>query len=97
MGEYWRAIMKKLIYSLLALILLGGQANAYALNCEVDFRAKREVNETHWYGKVERPEFRSGTVSGQGANKRDCERDALSEIKAEGWQITFQRTRVTDD
>lgn len=89
--------MKKLIYMVLIPILIGWQVNAYALSCEVDFRAKREVNETHWYGKVERPEFRSGTVSGQGENKRDCERDALSEIKAEGWQITFQRTRLTGD
>ena len=87
--------MKKLIYAALISILITGQTNAYALSCEVDFRAKREVNETHWYGKVQRPEFRSGTVSGQGTNQRDCERDALSEIKAEGWQITFQRTRVT--
>ena len=89
--------MKKLIYVALISILIAGQANASALSCEVDFRAKRDVNETHWYGKIERPEFRSGTVSGQGANKRDCERDALSEIKAEGWQITFQRTRVTSN
>jgi hypothetical protein len=61
----------------------------------VEFRAKRDVKETHWFGNVERPEFRSGTVAGQGENQRDCERDALSEIQAEGWQVTFQRTRVT--
>lgn len=88
--------MKKLIYSLLISSLVCLQSKAYALSCEVDFRAKREVKENHWFGNIERPEFRSGTVSGQGENQRDCERDALTEIKTEGWQITFQRTRVID-
>ena len=86
--------MKKLIYSSLIPIFFGLHANAYALTCEVDFRAKREVKETHWFGNVERPEFRSGTVSGVGDNPRDCERDALAPITEEGWQITFQRTRL---
>ncbi|HPY41915.1 MAG TPA: hypothetical protein PLM98_15430 [Thiolinea sp.] len=87
--------MKKLMVSSLLVSLLSLQMNAYALTCEVEFRAKRDVKETHWFGNVERPEFRSGTVAGQGENQRDCERDALSEIQAEGWQVTFQRTRVT--
>lgn len=88
--------MKKLSYSMLIPILLGMQVNAYALSCEVEFRAKREVQETHWFGNVERPEFRSGTVAGIGENPRDCERDALAPIIEEGWQITFQRTHITD-
>lgn len=86
--------MKILSYSLLIPLLCSVQANAYALSCEVDFRAKREVQETHWFGNIERPEFRSGTVAGVGENPRDCERDALAPIMAEGWQITFQRTRI---
>ncbi|TXH71176.1 MAG: hypothetical protein E6Q83_02945 [Thiothrix sp.] len=87
--------MKKLSYILLIPILVSLQANAYALSCEVDFRAKREVQESHWFGNVERPEFRSGTVAGMGDNPRDCERDALAPLIEEGWQITFQRTRIT--
>lgn len=89
--------MKALSYGALIPILLGMQVNAYALSCEVEFRAKREVKETHWFGEVERPEFRSGTVAGEGRNQRDCERDALSQIQEEGWKITFQRTRVTHE
>lgn len=89
--------MKKLIFSGLILSLVGLQTNAYALTCEVDFRAKRNVKETHWFGEVDRPEFRSGTVTGMGENQRDCERDALAPITEEGWQITFQRTRVNSD
>ncbi|HMT93211.1 hypothetical protein [uncultured Thiothrix sp.] len=86
--------MKTLSYSLLIPLVFSMQANAYALSCEVDFRAKRDVQETHWFGNIERPEFRSGTVAGMGENSRDCERDALAPIIAEGWQITFQRTRM---
>lgn len=86
--------MKTLSYSLLIPLVFSVQADAYALSCEVDFRAKRDVQETHWFGHIERPEFRSGTVAGIGENPRDCERDALAPIIAEGWQITFQRTRI---
>jgi hypothetical protein len=89
--------MKKLSYGLGFFILLLLQAKAYALTCEVDFRAKRDVREEHWFGNVERPEFRSGTVAGMGDNQRDCERDALAPIQEEGWVITFQRTRIVSE
>lgn len=88
--------MKKQKSHLLLLIVLMIHSSAWAVSCEVEFRAKREVNESHWFGKVERPEFRSGIVSGEGENQRDCERDALSEIKEEGWEITYQRTQLLE-
>ncbi len=82
-----------------SLILLGTvllQSNAYALGCEVDFRAKRMVEDTRWFGTVKRPEFKSGTASGQGADLRACTRDALADIKAEGWNITYQSVRAKE-
>lgn len=86
----------KYLHYLLAGILLISSTAAYSLECEVDFRAKRVVKVTNWFGTVNKPEFKSGTASGIGSNKKSCTKDALSDIKKDGWKITFYRLRSSN-
>lgn len=86
--------MNKMVYGLIILGSFFIHGAVQAMSCEVDFRAKREVKESRWFGSVVRPEFRTGTVAGEGGDKKACAQDALSKIQAEGWKITYQRVRV---
>ena len=88
--------MNKKIGILLAAGLCLLHSEAFAMRCDVDFRAKRMVEETRWFGTVQRPEFKSGTVSGEGNTERACMNDALSGILDEGWEITYQRLQHVD-
>lgn len=65
---------------------------AATLTCQVEFRAKRTVEDSRWFGSVERPEFKSGVASGTGKNLPECEQNALQSVSKEGWQITYQKT-----
>ena len=71
-------------------------SNGYALECDVDFRAKRIIKVSNWFGTVYKPEFKSGTSSGIGNNKKSCVRDALNDVKKDGWKITFQQLKSTN-
>lgn len=75
--------------------LLVFSAGAHALECDVDFRAKRVKTVTSWYGKVEKPEFKAGTVSGVGGSTKACARDALKNVERGGWKLTYQRVKRT--
>ena len=66
-------------------------SGVHALECDVDFRAKRVKTTTSWYGKVEKPEFKSGRVSGVGGSRKACARDALKNIERDGWRLTYQK------
>jgi len=84
--------MKKIAYLLtLALLWVAPLAAAQAITCQMEFRAKRTVEESRWFGTVPRPEFKSGIVSGEGVNLKTCQYDALATIRREGWEITYQR------
>lgn len=75
-------------FTLLVLLLLS--TTAQALECDVAFRAKRTTTESNWYGKVEKPEFKSGVASGAGNTRQNCVRDALRPLKQDGWEIKYQ-------
>ena len=85
--------IKKIVWILTGLII--ATPSAYALECDVDFRAKRVKMVSTWYGKVEKPEFKSGTLSGSGTNKRRCTQDALKGVEKNGWKLTYQRVKRT--
>ena len=84
---------KKLSWIFAGLMIFS--SSAHALQCDVDFRAKRVKTVTSWYGKVEKPEFRSGTVSGVGGSKKACVKDALKHVEKNGWRLTYQRVKRT--
>lgn len=74
---------------LIGLILFSSGVSA--MECTVQFRAKRVQEISRWYGKVEKPQFRSGTVSGVGNTLPACERNALSRVRKGGWNITYSK------
>ncbi|MGB0845649.1 MAG: hypothetical protein ACPGSM_02945 [Thiolinea sp.] len=83
--------VKKIVGIFIGLMIM--TPAAYALECDVDFRAKRVKTVSTWFGKVEKPEFKSGTLSGVGRNKKSCTRDALKGVERNGWKLTYQRIR----
>lgn len=82
---------RRILGILIGLMIMA--APVHALECDVDFRAKRVKTESKWYGDVDKPEFRSGTLSGEGKNKKQCTRDALKGIEKDGWKLTYQRVK----
>lgn len=74
-------------FTLLALLLLS--TTAQALECDVAFRAKRTTTESNWYGKVEKPRFKSGIASGEGSSRKRCVHDALRPLRQDGWEIKY--------
>ena len=82
---------KTLVLSCISLLLL--TTNVYASQCDVDFKAKRVVKVSNWFGTVEKPQFKSGTVSGVGATKKSCVKDSLSDLKKKKWKITYHKLR----
>lgn len=76
---------------LLALLLLLVAQPTQAISCQVEFRAKRTVEDSRWFGSVQRPEFKTGIVSGEGETVADCEQSALASITQQGWEITYQK------
>lgn len=87
--------MKIKIFGLLLVLLIFFSSAAYAMECDVEFRAKRTATEGTWYGRVEKPEFKTGVASGEGKTRKSCANDALSSLKKSGWQIKYQKIRKT--
>ena len=85
--------VKKIVWILTALVI--STSSAHALECDVDFRAKRVKMVSTWFGKVEKPEFKSGTRTGSGRNAQRCQRDALKGIEKNGWKLTYRRVKRT--
>ncbi|CAA6803703.1 MAG: Unknown protein [uncultured Thiotrichaceae bacterium] len=83
--------MKIKMCGLLVTLLMLFSSAAYAMECDVEFRAKRTATEGTWYGNVEKPAFKTGVVSGEGATRKLCANDALSSLKQAGWQIRYQK------
>lgn len=83
--------MEKKLRSLIVTLLLLFSSTAYALECDVEFKAKKTSTEKTWYGNVEKPEFKTGVASGEGKTRKLCANDALSSLKQDGWQIKFQK------
>lgn len=81
------------IFTLVFIGLLTFSQASIALECQVEYKAKRVTEKSKWYGRVETPEFKSGVASGVGENNKLCEEDALRPIKADGWQITYHKLR----
>lgn len=78
-------------FAVTALVLMLFSTNtAFAVQCEVKFRAKKVSTEKHWFGNVDNIKTRSGTTSGEGSSKSECESQALEKITKEGWEITYQ-------
>lgn len=79
--------------ALTGLLLLGN--GVQALECEVEFRAKKVEVESKWFGNVKKTKTRSGTISGEGETISKCEENAIKKITNEGWEITYQKLRKT--
>lgn len=79
------------LYSLVTVVLMLFSSAAYAMQCDVEYRAKIVSTEDKWYGDVEKPEFKTGIVSGTGQTEPLCVADALSSLKHEGWQIKYRK------
>lgn len=92
---YGDMIMKIKMCGLLITLLMLFSSAAYAMECDVEFRAKRDATENTWYGNVEKPEFKTGVASGEGKTRKLCANDALSSLKKDGWQIKYQKIRKT--
>lgn len=67
---------------------------AQALECEVDYIAKKTEEDQRWFGTVKDAEIKSGTEEGKGATKTLCRDDALSKLTNDGWKITSEKTRL---
>lgn len=80
----------KLLGPVLVVLLFFSSA-AQALECKVQYKAKKEETVQTWYGKVKKPKFKSGVQSGAGTDKDQCMRNALEPIKRDGWKITSSR------
>ncbi len=85
--------MKRLKYFLGIAVLLGVSSQAMAVSCEVQYQAKRVKPDSHWYGTVNLPEFKSGTAKGDGADLKACEKDALGSVQTGGWQIISHKLK----
>ena len=87
--------VRKIIGILLAGIICFSANTAYALECEIKYTAKRVQKAPNWFGSVEKPKFKSGTVSGTGKDKKRCTNNTLKKIKREvekdGWKVTGYR------
>lgn len=78
--------------SLTTFIFLLLSANAaFAMQCEVKFRAQKVSTEKHWFGAVDKIKTKSGITTGEGSSKMKCESNALNKIKKGGWEITYQK------
>ena len=85
--------MKKQYYYLLAVGLVCFTGEALAVSCEVDYNAKRVSRDRHWYGSVERPEFKSGTVKGSGDDLKACVQNAITHVERDGWVVTSHQLK----
>jgi hypothetical protein len=82
-------------YGLILALFVFFSSAAQALECDVEYRAKKITTVQTWYGKVEKPKFRSGVASGQGSDATKCTQNALRSVKRDGWTITFSEvTRI---
>lgn len=87
------------VKNIIGIILVGlitfTMNTAYALECEVKYTAKRVQKDPNWFGSVEKPKFKSGTLSGTGKDKKRCTSNALKKIKRkvekDGWKVTGHR------
>ncbi|MEZ5535489.1 MAG: hypothetical protein R3F02_07660 [Thiolinea sp.] len=82
-------------YGAIMVLLMLFSPAIQALECEVEYRAKKVTTVQTWYGTVEKPKYKSGTLSGQGANRARCERNALAPIRRDNWKITYSKVTVT--
>ncbi|MDD5393799.1 MAG: hypothetical protein PHE17_12340 [Thiothrix sp.] len=83
--------MKPYCYVAACLLVLAG--NALAVSCEVDYKAKRVNKDPRWYGVTERPEFKSGTAQGTGADAKACEKNALDKVQQNNWKVISYKIR----
>lgn len=67
---------------------------AHALECEVDYIAKKTKEEQRWFGTVKDAEVKSGIKEGTGETKSDCRDNALLKLTSDGWEITSEKVKV---
>lgn len=65
-----------------------------ALECEVDYIAKKSEKNQRWFGIVKEGEVKSGMEEGKGDTKSQCRDDALSKLTKDGWRIVSEKVRV---
>jgi hypothetical protein len=85
--------MQKPYSFLFAVGLLCFAGEALAVSCEVEYDAKRVNRDRHWYGSVERPEFKSGTATGSGDDIKACVQDAITRVERDGWVVTSHQLK----
>lgn len=74
--------------------LLLQTSSAYAMSCEVEYRAERKVPERAWVIDIDRLEVSSGKVQGSGDTLDECRQDALNQLTKDGWKITYSGKTV---
>lgn len=85
--------MMKTHYIMLAISLFSWTGYAQAASCHIEYEAKKVMPKHFWYGTVEKWEYRSGVVTGEGNTEKACEQDALLDMKKEGWEIISHRPK----
>ncbi len=85
--------MKRKIYVLPVVLLMLFSTTVHAIECDVEFRAKKSSTQGTWYGNVEKPEFKAGVASGEGKSRKQCANDALRSLKQKGWQIKYKKIK----
>ena len=66
---------------------------AQALECEVQYKAKKTVSEKFLLQEKETQKYKAGTVRGSAGTMSACKKDALRPLKAKGWKVTSSRAK----
>lgn len=74
-------------------LLTFGAGTAQALECEVQYKAKKTVSEKFLFQEKETQKYKAGTVRGSGGSMSACKKDALRPLKAKGWEVTSSRAK----
>lgn len=67
---------------------------AQALECEVDYIAKKAKEDRRWFGTVKETKVKSGMEEGKGETKSECRDNALLKLTSDGWLITSEKVWV---
>lgn len=87
--------MKTIKYGLMGFLLLAS-TSAHAGTCEVTYKAQKIQEETFLFRTIENLIFKSGKLKGVGSTKESCEKNALSTLIKQQWNVTYSNAIMTN-
>ncbi len=81
---------KWFLRAIIATLISSANISAYAMQCEVTYKAEKTTKVKVWLSTVDKKEYKDGKDYGVGDTLKACGENALAKWVKDGWTITSQ-------